>query len=283
MSIWEYSSLETAREVIQAGLATPTCPFCQTPLDSLPLRLDRNRTDARIVIDQYEKISVDACSTCGWWRAASERLTNHWRESGRVGADGKRWLSSEQTRRGMIARLRVFSAQDIDVPLEDVRSFLVANDELRFEIHPRIFEEVVADVFRDLGFHARVTAYSGDGGIDVVLDGPDESMIGVQVKRYKNTISVEPIRALTGALFNRGYTAGIFVTTSDYQKGAHSEATMSTLRGIPVVLINGTRFLEALGIAQRKKYVDKEEVLDQIDVNRLIVLEYESTKLPPYI
>jgi restriction system protein len=53
-----------------------------------------------------------------------------------------------------------------------------------------MFEETVASVFRSLGYDATVTAYSGDGGIDVILHKGEER-IGVQVKRYRNSISVE--------------------------------------------------------------------------------------------
>jgi len=57
---------------------------------------------------------------------------------------------------------------------------------------PRV---TVASVFRDCGFHARVTSYSGDGGIEVILERGDET-IGVQVKRYKSAIDAEQIRSL---------------------------------------------------------------------------------------
>ena len=49
--------------------------------------------------------------------------------------------------------------------------------------------------FGDLGYRARVTAYSGDDGIDVILDGDDDKAVGVQVKRYKNRIEVDQIRS----------------------------------------------------------------------------------------
>lgn len=85
-----------------------------------------------------------------------------------------------------------------------------------FEAHPKLFEDVVCSVFRDFGWNARVTACSGDDGIDVVLDGESDSTVGVQVKRYKKEkkIEAEQIRSLAGALLVNGHTKGIFVTTS---------------------------------------------------------------------
>lgn len=67
---------------------------------------------------------------------------------------------------------------------------------------------------------AYATAYSNDGGIDVVLEHEGKKH-GVQVKRYKNKISVGEIRAFAGALLLNGLPSGIFVTTSDYQRGCY--------------------------------------------------------------
>ena len=117
-------------------------------------------------------------------------------------------------------------------------------------INPRTFEKVVASIFKDHGYLARVTAYSGDGGIDVILEGKDGDLIGVQVKRYKNKISVAQIRELTGALVLNGITKGIFVTTSEFQSGVYSIAKQSTERGYPIELIDATSFLQELKIAQ---------------------------------
>jgi restriction system protein len=108
-----------------------------------------------------------------------------------------------------------------------------------------------------LGYEARVTSFSGDDGIDVILDGPANELIGVQVKRYADRIGVDQIRELTGALFIGGYTRGIFVTTSSFQSGGERTADMSTRRGIPVELMDAERFYGALQIAQINAYTDE--------------------------
>ena len=112
----------------------------------------------------------------------------------------------------------------------------------------------MASVYKDLGYYTEVTAYSGDGGIDVILESPEGQSIGIQVKRTKNVISVEQIRALLGALYLGGLTRGIFVTTSSFPRGAKRAAREADLRGTPVELIDAPRFYDALGIAQRKLY-----------------------------
>jgi restriction system protein len=135
-----------------------------------------------------------------------------------------------------------------------------------------MFEEIVASVFRDLGYDARVTAYSGDDGVDVVLDGPSGVLIGVQVKRYRDSIKVEQIRALTGALVLGGLTRGVFVTTSTFQKGAADTAERMATRGYQIELMNADRFYDALKIAQRSRYREKNDPTAPFTHARLIEL-----------
>jgi restriction endonuclease Mrr len=45
---------------------------------------------------------------------------------------------------------------------------------IALQMNPKLFEDTVASVFQEHGYQARVTGQSGDGGIDVVLDGADK-------------------------------------------------------------------------------------------------------------
>ena len=119
----------------------------------------------------------------------------------------------------------------------------------RFSVDPGRFETTVAAVFAGIGYDARVTGQTGDGGIDVILDGPNDKTIGVQVKRYKEKIQANQIRELTGALVIKGHTKGIFVTTSDFTSGAAVTSGLSAARGVPIELVNAERFYDAMKIA----------------------------------
>ncbi len=157
---------------------------------------------------------------------------------------------------GSVGSLLEFDPTDISKPLSEIRRFITAKQEAVYDLSPRIFEEVVGSVFRDLGWSCRVTAYSGDGGIDVIVDGPDGATAGVQVRRYKKSrkIEAEQIRSLAGALVLNSHTRGVFVTTSSFRRGAKSAARRFGTIGIPIELIDCDRFFEALGIAQRKTW-----------------------------
>jgi restriction system protein len=183
---------------------------------------------------------------------------------------------------GSIGSLLEFDATDISRPLSEIRKFIAAKRDAVYGLSPRVFEELVASVFRDLGWSCRVTAYSGDGGIDVIVDGPDGTTAGVQVRRYKKTrkIEAEQIRSLAGALILNGHTRGAFVTTSSFRRGAKSAARRFGAIGTPIELLDCERFFAALGIAQRKTWrLDLEAIRKRIAVEGVHI---GSGKYAPY-
>jgi restriction system protein len=194
-----------------------------------------------------------ACPACGWWSYWRQTCSPVYdRDTGR-----QRWSLY-----GAAAELRTFAPDDLSQGLAEVRQYLLARYDARFELHPRLFELTVADVFRDLGYDAEATAYSADGGIDVVLRGPDGRTTGVQVKRIRDSVEVEQIRALAGALLLSGHTRGVYVTTSGFRSGAATAARRLTELALPVTLLDAPRFLDILRIAQRPPYADYYEWRD---------------------
>ncbi|QOZ06889.1 restriction endonuclease [Bradyrhizobium sp. CCBAU 51765] len=128
-----------------------------------------------------------------------------------------------------------------------------------------MFEETVASVFRSLGYEATVTAYSGDDGVDVILQKGKER-IGVQVKRHRNSISVEQIRSLAGAMIVNDVTKGIFVTTSKFERGSARTIDRLRVRGYPIELIDAPRFFDMLKLTQ----IDAPESFEQVDIQRCL-------------
>lgn len=245
MSIWYYKEhLHLSGE--EADMQG-TCMFCRSALtrdeqDELKAKADdRERWEfTRYHLESWATVGI--CPACGWWKYCVTTVV------------GQKWPSHAVR----VARLKELDIGNISIPLTEVRSYITARYQERFDIHPRVFEEIVASVFRDHGYVSRATAYSGDGGIDVILQ-KDTVTVGVQVKRQKRRISVSQIRELTGALVLGGYTKGVFVTTSTFQSGAHAVARRSADRGYPIELIDAPAFLEALKIAQLQR---PEEVME---------------------
>lgn len=97
------------------------------------------------------------------------------------------------------------------------------------------FEEFVAELLRAMGYEARVTRASGDGGIDVIAHrdplGLEPPIIKVQCKRTLATQGGPQVQQLTGALAPGGNELGLFVTLGPFSNDArHIERTRQDLR-----------------------------------------------------
>lgn len=196
----------------------------------------------------YEETHHGYCLACGWWKIIEE----YW-----MAAEWQIW----QVFFEVVGTLRNFDLKSSEIPLNEVRSHLIRHYKDRFYIHPKIFEEVVADIYKDYGYNAICTGYSKDGGIDVILS-KDNKTIGVQVKRTKNNIKVEQIRALLGSLLINNYQSGIFISTSNFQRGANTIGESNSIE-----LVSGDKFYNKLKEAQIIK--NKSNTFDLCGVTNL--------------
>lgn len=235
-SIWTYSEHYDSTRVLRSLTDRSECAFCATPLDQLR---DDSSSGGKCGDSVTSDYTVRACPLCGWW-SIRKRFSSHFAGTS---------VNEDQGNAGL---LKKFDVGDQTVPLDQIRAYLMGRYDARFEIHPSIFEDVVGSVYSDYGYRTRVTGRSGDGGVDVILDGP--STIAVQVKRKRGQIEAEQIRAFYGALVLKGFTEGIFVSTSSYRSGAREAARKFAAHGVRIELIDAPRFYEALGIAQRQRY-----------------------------
>jgi hypothetical protein len=232
MPIWDYDGLAAPFDngFTAYVLERYTCLYCKSLLTNLDKvlrtveRRDRDYPRAR------------CCPVCGWWYVEEVVDGNH--DKGYGG----------------FAQLRTLDLSDIATPVDEVRRFLLAKYESRFHVNPELFEHTVAAVLRDSGYQPRVTSYRADNGIDIYLDGPGDTLIGVQVKRWRGSIKIEQIHALAGALMINNCTEGVFVTTSSFQRGAQSTAQeFRDVLGLPMRLIDAPRLYDALRITSREE------------------------------
>lgn len=99
------------------------------------------------------------------------------------------------------------------------------------------FEEFTADLLRALGYQARVTSYSQDGGVDVIAHrdplGIEPPLIKVQCKHLTSTTGAPEVQQLIGT--QGAGELSLFVTLGSYSKEARAiERQRTGLR-----LING--------------------------------------------
>jgi restriction system protein len=109
---------------------------------------------------------------------------------------------------------------------------------------PRFFERLVVDLLVNMGYGGtrrdagEAVGGSGDEGIDGIIkeDRLGLEVVYIQAKRWGNTVHRPEIQKFVGALRGQNARKGVFITTSDYSKGARQFA-----EGLQdkVVLIDG--------------------------------------------
>ncbi|GLK19033.1 restriction endonuclease [Herbiconiux flava] len=118
----------------------------------------------------------------------------------------------------------------------------------------RDFEEFVAELLRAVGYQARTTQYSNDGGVDVIAHrdpfGLEPPVIKVQCKHLTGTIGSPEVNQLTGTLA-RG-ELGLFVSLGSYSREAKAlERNRQDLR-----LIDGDEVID-LVLANYEKFANR--------------------------
>ena len=105
---------------------------------------------------------------------------------------------------------------------------------------PYFFEHLVAKLLEAMGYGesleeaSTVTPKSGDEGIDGIVkeDRLGFDSVYYQAKRYDfdHTVGRPELQAFVGALSGKGASKGLFITTSDFSRGARSYAEGLTSR-----------------------------------------------------
>ena len=118
------------------------------------------------------------------------------------------------------------------------------------------FELLVVKLLVNMGFDdVSHTRFSNDGGIDargtMVTGNVVRTKMVVQAKRWKANVQAPLIRQLRGSL--GAHEQGLFITTSNFSKGAYEEA--KTIDKTPIALMNGDQLVSLLmeyGIGVKK-------------------------------
>lgn len=129
---------------------------------------------------------------------------------------------SEKTTSNQIAKVirpRIISAN------EELVLKLQKQPKSLFEISPRSFEEVLAELLDDLGYEVELTKATRDGGKDILayLDTPAGKILClVDAKRYRQDrkVGVDMVRTLYGTLCDYQANSAMLVTTSSFTKDA---------------------------------------------------------------
>jgi restriction system protein len=125
---------------------------------------------------------------------------------------------------------------------EIAADFVIKN--LKSKLDPYQFESFVAHLLEKLGYHARVTQKSGDGGVDIIAHkdelGFEPPIIKVQCKQKLDSVGQPEVSQLYGHVEAREH--GLFVTLGEYTNQARQfERSKPNLR-----LISGEELTELI-------------------------------------
>ena len=140
---------------------------------------------------------------------------------------------------------------------------------------PQAFERIVVELLQVMGYGGEikdagfVTKLSNDGGIDGIIkeDVLGFNHISIQAKRYaaNNHVGRNEVQAFVGAVAGTPSKKGVFITTSDFTKGAIDY--VESLNGSPtIILINGmqlTEYMYECGLGLQEERVFKVMKLDR--------------------
>jgi len=157
---------------------------------------------------------------------------------------------TEEKTKGISSNIEIknSSPQDlIDTGFSEIEA-QVKNDLLEKlkTIDPYYFEKVILILLRKMGYGDFIeTSKSGDGGIDGIINedklGLDK--IYIQAKRYgEKKVRETEIRNFIGAM-SGDTNKGVFVTTSDFDKGAYQKAHDAHHT---IILIDGNKLVDLM-------------------------------------
>ncbi len=158
------------------------------------------------------------------------------------------FYTEEKNKISKITQINNSSPQDlIDSGFSEIEA-QVKNDLLERlrSIDPFYFEKVILLLLKKMGYGDFIeTAKTGDGGIDGIINedklGLDK--IYIQAKRYDNSkVREKDIRNFIGAM-SGDTTKGVFVTTSEFDKGAIQKAHDAHHT---IILIDGKKLVDLM-------------------------------------
>jgi len=114
---------------------------------------------------------------------------------------------------------------DFGIINEELMRYLAVHPEHLHRLQWRKFEELLDELFSNMGYETTLGPGRGDGGVDIRLIWKEpigEMLTLVQAKSNnpKYPIKLQPVQALYGAVETERANKGILVSTSDFQPAA---------------------------------------------------------------
>ena len=156
----------------------------------------------------------------------------------------KKALDRESSHGSLHTRAHALAEQEV------LRAVSGALPELRTDMSPREFEELVADVYRGLGYEVELTQQARDGGVDIVASG-DGERIAIECKRYGpgSSVGVRDVAVLHSAAMLRNATSAVFYNL----EGKYTADARERAGALGIKLLTGHDLREIMAPLERYK------------------------------
>lgn len=214
---------------LYAGFYT-RCPFCKTEYET-------ERFDPYPSSGAHQE---KRCHICGFWWIRDYGNDGHW--------------DSQIYEFAALQRLEINSS---DLALEELGTHIRRRFGDIYHLTPRRFEELVADIYSNLGYLPRLTQHTRDGGYDIyMLEKSSKEQTIVKCKRYgkDRRLRVGTVRQVLGIQLETGIRQAKIVTTTSFTKPARDTANKvsASPSGYQLELIDAHELLTALGVYNAK-------------------------------
>ena len=144
---------------------------------------------------------------------------------------------------------------DLETVNSELAKYLARHPEKLYDLSPRKFEELIAELFKDMGYNVELGPGTKDGGVDVraiskSAVGTALTLVQCKKNRPSNPVGVEIVNRLYGIVERERATQGLVVTTSFFTKGAKAERDKLQFR---LELADYDRVVEFLSQYPRRK------------------------------
>ena len=140
-------------------------------------------------------------------------------------------LSINETELIYLPRQNLIAIPSLILEVHDgLMSQIAKTPEVLFQISPRKFEEVIAELFHKKGFHVELTRMTCDGGKDIIAVHEHfniRTKYIIECKRYAQTnkVSLGLVQRLLGVKISEAANKAILATTSTFTRTARAFAS----------------------------------------------------------
>lgn len=174
------------------------------------------------------------CPLCGWWARLNH--VGNWNEDPFCYS----------------AILREFNVSDASVGIEELGSYLRHDFDSIYDLSWARFEQLIGDVFKNLGYRVAMTRLTRDNGADVLLyDDRGRIEAIVECKRYRETrkVGIGAVHRLAGAALDWNVGRALIVASSTLTSDAkRAAAQISNKSHIELEFVEASELLSLLGV-----------------------------------